>query len=337
MKLSIDIARHIFCIIVIFRHMASQSRYSPETNEWLAGINYAIEGGIVGFFLLAGTLLRYQTNLPQYIKHQATRLLVPFFLFSLIYAIGLSSAGKMEFTDGLIRTVTLSGSSMQLYSLPYICGLTILYSSIDRVWNLQINSKILLALILTVCVLLLHTKRATGPDYRLLPFYALALVWGSILRDLHISAKSFIQYSGLVALIISFMFVLSLADHRFFVLGRVSSIFLLAHIISRHMTDRRLPGTGAVYLLHTPFVNAIISILLLQLAVTEKWNIVITVPLTYLTCLGIYYLVDRYFGRFRWLLLGPVEPSAAVAVPTPQAMTRAAAAPHLAPGDRKRA
>lgn len=337
MKLSVDIARHIFCIIVIFRHMASHSRYSPETGEWLASINHMIEGGIVGFFLLAGLMLKRQANLPQYIKHQLIRLMAPFFLFSLIYAIAYGAVGKAELADGLIKTLTLQGSSMQLYSLPYICGLTILYASIDKAFKLRLPANAMLALALAACTLLIETKSATGSDYKLIPFYALTLVLGVILRNLYDSTTHFFKYNLTVAFVVFLIFMLSLADHRFLVLGRVSLIFLAIQNISRHLPDRRLPGTGAVYLLHTPILNALISIFLIQIAITERWNIVATVLLTYLTCLGIYHLVDRNFGRFRWLLLGPTEPNSSVSMAAPTQMATEVVGA-LRPGhERKRA
>jgi hypothetical protein len=277
-------------------------------------------------------------NMPQYIKHQFIRLMTPFFLFSLLYAVALTAAGKIELADGLTRTITLQGASMQLYSLPYICGLTILYASLDRAFKLRLSSNTLLAMALAACTLLLETKNATGSNYKLIPFYALALVFGALLRNLHDSTAHFHQYNLSAASILLFTFILSLADHRFLVLGRVGLIFLAVQNIARYLPDRRLPGSGAVYLLHTPILNAIISIFLIQIAVTEKWNIVATVLLTYLMCLGIYHLVDQNFSRFRWLLLGPTEPNSTVAVAAaPLVPTEVADAALLPSPERKRA
>lgn len=132
MKSSIDILRHIFAIAVIAQHMTSASRYSVETNLELARIINWIDGAVIGFFLISGYLFKAQNNIFAYCRKQTIRLIIPFFLFSLIYSVLLAILGKESLVDGLEKTVRLQGAGMQLYYLPYLLFVTIVFSIVER-------------------------------------------------------------------------------------------------------------------------------------------------------------------------------------------------------------
>ena len=173
MNFGIDLLRHLFSFAVILQHMTSASRYSVETNLGLTSVIDWVDGAVIGFIFISGFLFKRQPHLLAYAKKQATRLLIPFFLFSFVYAVILSVLGKATLWGGLVATATLHGSGMQLYFLPYLFFITVSYACfIDKITlKLRRPTEIAIVLILVLFCLMYPTGSSTGPEYRLLPFY----------------------------------------------------------------------------------------------------------------------------------------------------------------------
>lgn len=120
---TLDVLRHLFAVAVIFQHMPSKTRYSPELNRTIGELVSYVDGAVLGFFLISGLLSSSGSGNASFFasaRRQAWRLLLPFTLFSLLYGVLLTALGKSSLEDGLWRLLTLQGSGPQLYFLPYL-------------------------------------------------------------------------------------------------------------------------------------------------------------------------------------------------------------------------
>ena len=119
-------------------------------------------------------------------KHQFLRLLVPFFIFSTLYAFILFFLEKGSLLNGLYKTITFHGAGMQLYFLPYLFGIGFIFSLILNVAGKNFQGKVYPILLMFFLVLIcvnFPTSGSTGSDFRLLPFYFLAYVLGFSIRN----------------------------------------------------------------------------------------------------------------------------------------------------------
>lgn len=301
MNFGIDLLRHLFSVAVILQHMASGSRYSVETNLKLTSIVDWVDGAVIGFFFISGFLLKDPHNFLAYAKKQAIRILIPFFLFSLLYTVILSILGKATLWNGLVATATLHGSGPHLYFLPFLLFITVTYTFfIDKV-ALKLRSPVEIAsvFILILFCLIYPTSSSTGPDYKLLPFYYVSFILGMLYRT---TLDKHYQPVGILVTIAIFL-VIGISDPRFFDLAGILTLFTLVHQMARYLPSRRLPGSGGIYLLHTPIINYTISILLVHFAVIQEENIFISVLLTYVLCYLFTLLFIRFLPKYRYLLL----------------------------------
>jgi fucose 4-O-acetylase-like acetyltransferase len=298
MKIGIDLFRHFLAICVIVQHMRS-SRYSDETNASLQSFADYVDGAVAGFFLLSGYFWRQPASLRVFLAKQSVRLLVPFFIFSLLYAVALSVLGKKSLLEGISNTLFLQGAGMQLYFLPMLLlvsgGFAATQSAIGDRYR---QSKFVIAasaILLTVLCLYLPTNSSTGPNYALLPFYALAYVVGVLLR---------LNGEGPTTAVVVFAAgVVGFWDKRFADISLISLLFYLFFRISDFLPEKRLPGSGGVYLLHTPIINFAISIALVSAGITELANASFTVAVTYVVCLMLTLAYIYALPKYRWLLL----------------------------------
>lgn len=267
MNFGIDLLRHIFSCAVILQHMASASRYSSETNLQLASVINWIDGAVVGFFFISGFLFKKPENLIEYIKKQIIRLLVPFFIFSIAYAVILWALGKSSLSYGIIQTITLHGSGMQLYFLPYLLFVTLSYSWLINKFSLELRVYIdgLMVILFIGLCLLLPTISSTGSDLKLISFYYFSFLAGSLCRVI-----LYLRHWVLIIIAIIFIFInLGFIDSRFFDFAGVIILFAIVKLISQYMPNKRICGSGGVYLLHTPVINFFISTILLHFSVTQ--------------------------------------------------------------------
>jgi hypothetical protein len=301
MKFSIDLLRHLFVLAVIVQHMTSESRYSVGTNAGLASFVDWIDGAVAGFFFISGFLFKSPESVWAYSKKQAIRLLIPFFLFSVTYALILSGLDIETLRSGLIKTATLHGSGMQLYFLPFFLLIKVSHACLCNLVGPRFRRPlefVLLFVLVTVC-LQFPTRTSTGDDYQLLPYYYGAFVLGSLYQ-----ASSSMRYHpvGVVVVLLGLV-AIGVFDKRFFDLAGIVALFAFASLIAPSFPNRRLPGSGGIYLLHTPVVNYTISTLLVAIGVFEGWNIVLSVVTTYALCLWATLLFIRLAPKYRWMLL----------------------------------
>jgi uncharacterized membrane protein len=97
--------------------------------------------------------------------------------------------------------------------------------------------------------------------------------------------------------------VLGIEDVSFNYIAAGICAFALAHWLSSFLPNRREPGSGGVYLLHTPIINFAISIALLKVGFAQWPNAILTVVCTYLLCLALTLGFIRILPKWRWMLL----------------------------------
>lgn len=305
---SIDALRHLLCVAVIIQHMTSKARYSPELNEAITRFASHIDGAVMGFFLLSGLFSSigsgqgWQAGL----RRQLTRLLPPFVLFSLLNGAALSMLGKADPAVELIRLLTLQGSGPQLYFLPYLLLVWIFWRAGAAAWAvLKVPMAVavpLLILALLAAAFALPTRLSTGPAPPLLLLYAAAYGIG-------LAAQATFRRGGAVALPLAALGVVlaggGFADARFFDLAGMVTAAALAVELHRRgvLRGTSLPGSGGVYLLHTPITNHALSTLLLGFGVAAAANVIWTVVLTYGLCLAVTLTLIHRWPRVRPLLL----------------------------------
>jgi len=302
MNFGIDIYKHILAIFVIIMHMTSH-RYSPSFIIDLENFHNYIDGAVAGFFLVSGYYFKEKHSFKDMFVKNFKRLIIPYFIFSIIYTFILSIIGKEEVIIGIIKTITFHGASMQLYFLPYLFFIRIAY------WlYLKITSKfsnyqymiILLALILLFICYNFPVISSTGSNYLLIPFYFLAFVIGYIYKILQLdNQKNFIY----LMLLILFFIMIGTQDPRFYDLTFMLVLFHIFLLLGHVLPKRRFPGSGGVYLLHTPIINFSFSALLQKFGIIDFANCVLSVFLTYIFCLFLVYTWIRYMDKYRWIIL----------------------------------
>jgi fucose 4-O-acetylase-like acetyltransferase len=277
--------------------MHSLSRYTAETNQQLANIVDWVDGAVVGFFFISGYLYKAQPDVYGYAKKQAIRLLVPFVLFSLAYTVALAILGKLSIQQGVIATLTLHGAGMQLYFLPFLLIVTVGFAFFGKFTpaKYQSNSEWYILLAVAILCFALPTDGSTGSDYKLLSLYLLGFLLGK-------HFKSSTQLTPQIGIVLAGL-LMGNFDPRFFDVAGIIALFVLLNSISNLLPSRRLPGSGGVYLLHTPLVNFSVSAALIQIGITQVSNIYISVLVTYLLCLAVTLVAVQKLPKFKWMLL----------------------------------
>lgn len=301
----VDILKHLFAISVIFQHTKS-AIYSSETSAFHSGVTQWIDGAVMGFFLISGFFFSHERHrvtpqsLVTYVQSRATRLLAPYLIFSGLYAVALAGMGKVDFAEGLGRTLTLSGSSMQLYFLPLLFAMEVLawlFLGLTRQWPLSILRKCLAGTL--VCLSLAFPSTwSTGSEVALFPMYAIAFSVGLLLRNYGVGIQT-------VGTLMAAELLISLTDLRYLDLLIVTTLFACGHWASLKLQwlDRTLPGSGGVYLLHTSVLNFMIAHALNRIGIVEVANLISTVITTYIVSLTATLLFLSFSAKRRYLLL----------------------------------
>jgi hypothetical protein len=214
---------------------------------------------------------------------------------------------KQSIEYGLLSTVTLHGSSMQLYFLPYLFFVALGFLLISSVLG-QLNMKHLpwlggLTVLLTGFAMLFPTRSAFGPDMRLVPLYGAMYVLGNCFSTaLHFSQKSYRIFS-LVSLVVSG--ALAHFDSRFIAVSITLLLFMVAFEVSSMtgLQGRSFYGSGGVYLLHTPVLNFAISTMMLHFGIVSYINLFASVFITFGICLPFTIWFVSRFKSLRFLLL----------------------------------
>lgn len=298
--LGIDLLRHVLTVAVIYQHMMSRSRYSEGVTETLDYWVPLVDGAVACFFMLSGYFSRPGLTGTRVVV-TARRLLIPYFLFCLVYALLLGALGKLGAVEAVERTFTFAGVGPQLYFLPYLFVVSVVVTGvIDRIpSSLGRPLTGVFILVLFLAYLALPTERSTGPEPRLLALYALAYALG-VYRARY--AGSMECLAGVAAAGVAVIF-LSWQQREWdlaLVVLLVEGALRGSALIGR---TGRLAGSGGVYLLHTPILNYGISIILLKFGIGEAANVVAALVMTYLTALAITLVVIRAMPRLRPYLL----------------------------------
>lgn len=298
MKFGIDLLRHVFSIAVIVQHMSSNSRYSLKTNNELAIFVDFIDGSVCGFFLISGFLYTGEKPIFSYIKTQAIKLLIPFFVFSIIYGAALFISGRSDLYNIFCDIIVLHGTSMQLYFLPYMLFVCVTFRIIDYFFSTTTNKYIIVVTfsLLTILALNFPTDYSSGSNPRLLFIYFSAFSIGVFLSK----TISILEVScGVLAA----LFCISIFDHRYLDFLLVVGMLYIVYYFKDILPNKRLPGSGGVYLFHTPVVNFSISSGLSLIGVDQGFNIVVSVFLTYIICLGVTFYLKKLLNKSSWIIL----------------------------------
>ncbi len=264
-------------------------------------LNFWLGGAVMGFFMISGCLHKRPKVLTSFISQHAVRLLGPFFLFSIIYTLALSLLHKISIQQGIIETFTLQGAGMQLYFLPFFLLITVAYAlashGIPPRHALFFDSVLFVGLL--VVTLIVRRPDPTGDDYHLLPLFASSLLFGRLSMHFKNTSRFWFLSFGIIVVLV----LVGLYDARFYCLGFTATLVTLAQGLNTPLPRRRLPGSGGVYLLHTPILNYAISTVLQNLGIHQWSNIIASVFLTYAVALALTLLAIKSSPKLKWLLL----------------------------------
>jgi len=283
----LDAYRHLLAIFVITIHTWSASRYGPDLREGYDNILQVTGCAVFGFFLVSGFLFKPEASLKEIAARKASRLLVPYLLFSLAYAVVSGVVfGSGEFLNRIINTVLLRGGAMQLYFLPelYVIELLALFAFklFGSRTSVAASTILIVALFATLAT---PTPYTTGPGWKLAIFYVVGFVTGVLCRRTSDATPAI--------LLVLFLLVGALVDYRFAV-AAVALVLFQLFIRTTRLVPTSLPGSGAVYLLHTPILNFSISVALSNFGFQGWSNYWMTVLLTYLVCIAVFAALSRY-------------------------------------------
>ena len=256
---------------------------------------------VIGFFFISGYLYKVQPDVFGYARKQAIRLLAPFVFFSLVYTFILTILGKLSIQQGLIQTITLHGAGMQLYFLPYLFIITVGFAFFSKMFPITYRAAYESIIIGAVALISIAfpTSGSTGSDLKLLSLYLLGFLLGKLFKVLSQSETHSRKQLGVV----SACLLIGIIDSRFFDVAGIVALFIVVNYFSGKLPSKRLPGSGGIYLLHTPIINFTLSVALVQIGVTQVANVFISVFLTYIFCLAATLVLINKLPKLKWLLL----------------------------------
>lgn len=304
---AIDLLKHLLAICVIIQHMKSESRYSNETNLFINDIVQYINGAVIGFFMISGFFFRPAGKLKEGVVKIFKRTMIPFFLFSFLYTILMFLLGKNSLTKGLESTIHLQGAGMQLYYLSYLFIIYCFYLVIFNVFTIN-KSRLPYFLIFvifacTIISLIYPTESPTGGSIKLIPVYTLSFgiaVYLSIQKKE--SEKKYITHSIIMSLI---SILIGTYDYRFYNISALITLLLFFYFLSNNFSylNRQFPGSGGVYLFHTPIVNFAISTVLVSVNIIERQNLFLSIIITYIATLTTTLLIIKILPKYRSFIL----------------------------------
>jgi hypothetical protein len=282
--------------------MNSASRYSLLTNSLIDNITQYIGGAVIGFFLISGVFFRSKGKISHNFLKTSKRIMPSFFIFSITYSFLMFFLGKTSIIDGLYKTFSFSGASMQLYYLPYLLGVYLFYLLFHRIFKTNHKFEYILIGLLTILALIslfFPTTSPTGPSLKLVPIYALSFGVGIYLSNI----KSGLKLRSF--LIIALCILLGFYDFRFFHISFMLTLIIVSILLSYKYSilNKQFPGSGGVYLTHTPIINFGISVILISIGINEQSNLFFTLILTYIITLLITYSFIKFFPKYKFLML----------------------------------
>ena len=271
-----------------------------------------IDGAILGFFLISGFFTKepLQFSIQTWLENFGTcfkKLFIPFFLFSLVNGFLVWALGKQSLSDGLWLTITLTGSSMQLYFLPYLFYVIVAFFTFVALANqFRLNARIALLFVLAILfgyTEMHRTNASTGNSMQLLPLYGATYIIGFYLARMWHWKK--IAFYPLTLLLVCVSTTAGLWDKRFFDLAAMIFLLVAALYLSSFsiLSNKTFHGSGGIYLLHTPIVLYAVSVILQESHVMGYFNLIGSISITYAICLTATLIFRRKFNRFAFLLL----------------------------------
>jgi hypothetical protein len=298
---------------VVIQHTHSSARYSTGTNARLEQLGFLVQGAVFTFFLISGYFFRVRTKqdkhstLLVYLEGLSKRLLVPFVFLSAANAVAMIALQKVTAGEVVTRFATLRGVGPQMYFLPFLFVISFAVAIIQVGLHLSHRSETIvllgMAAVLTLIGLHYPTMAATGADYRLLPLYLLMFLTGRLLSMAPMPAVLARHQLCLPGIIILIFGCFGILDFRFYYAALAVVAFEFSRWVSRFLPNRRAPGSGGVYLLHTPVLNYAISIGLLRFGIAQFSNAMASVALTYVLCLTMTVIFIKALPAHRSLLL----------------------------------
>lgn len=218
----------------------------------------------------------------------------------------LSALGKADIRQELIRLLTLQGSGPQLYFLPFLLLVWLFWRSLlDLARLARLPSAVALSagiIALLVLAVRFPTAAATGSERPLLLLYAAAYGLGRVSQPLFRAdhGAALLLAAAAVPLAFGGQIDPRLADLAGMCLLAAGACELHKRDVLRGIS---VPGSGGVYLMHTPIMNHAISTLLFFVGIASGCNVFATVILTYGLCVTMTLTAIGRWPQLRpWLL-----------------------------------
>ncbi|WP_411846122.1 acyltransferase family protein [Roseibacillus persicicus] len=295
-----DYLRHFFAVCVIVIHMTS-SQFSEEFNVVVRDAGGYVDGCVFGFFLISGFFFRPPGSFKKLCESGLKRLIVPYVLFSIAYGLILVFLGLANIDELFFKILTGRGGAMQLYFLPFLFVVQIFFGFLEI--KVKANILVFLQVFFTLqffgLSLIFPTSGSTGGDYLLLYMYSLCFLVGRVLKFLEGRKRKSMFLGALLLLVIP----VGCFDPRYLDVGFVLALFLIVQFLQDWLPDARLPGSGGVYLLHTPILNFAILAVLLKFDFPEWLVLSLTIVLTYLLAVLFTRWVAWVAPEAKWILL----------------------------------
>jgi len=313
---ALDMLRHLLALAVVFLHMQSKSRYTASVNEFLAVSGNLVDGAVMGYFMISGFFVRPEkltswSQLSAWMVKTLVRLGQPFLLFSLGYGAIMSLLGKGAFMSAVYQTLTLQGSSMQLYFLPFLfivsaAFVMVLFLAAGNAGGVERAPYVAawgIAVFSLAWALLHPTQSSSGYNFLLLVMYVGCYALGYVIGCGFRKGGGALLKNG--AVIVVSTLIAGRWDERFYDVSLMTFLLLAAAALTMAGWARNfaLPGSGGVFLLHTPLVNFGVSSILLSLGIADYANLWAALILTYIICVAVTLACIRLFPGRKHLLL----------------------------------
>lgn len=205
---------------------------------------------------------------------------------------------NFDISSAIFQILTFHGVGPQLYFLPYLLLIWMLWAVISVIVR---DGKFWVIIILFSFLLCqkFPILGSTGSNIRLLPFYFFGFGVGVLM------GSKMKQLGFIPVLLIALSLLAGCFDARFSDFGLVLCLLLLARSLdySGFLSGKSFPGSGGIYLLHTPVTNYAFVTLFLLCGIKGLPNLLFSVLFTYVFCLFSSCFIIKYFPRFKIYIL----------------------------------
>ncbi len=297
---SLDFIRVVAIIGVVTQHAGFESRFDEATFKTWQQMSLAFDWCVLGFFFVSGYLYPPRAGLS-FLVRKAYALLVPYFIWSLIYGllIGLLSQVVPTLTPKFSISLFLS-AGFQLYFLPYMLVVMIFASLLFQAeywWNKYFILIVFLSVI-GFFSWVDFPKYSHGKDTTKLLLYFASFIFGHIFSLNKVSDK---QFSFTVAILITSLLGIVVSKGAAWPLFVSPVIFLLTIPFQDNINFRRLSSvgkfSGSIYLWHTPLILPCVTILLEKSGVPSIIILMASIYLAILICIVMRLILEKFWIR----------------------------------------